>query len=75
MDEAPVRATAHNKELEAILKVAERAGWRVKGGGQRHFKCFSPDGETIIVISSSASRGTGWTPTRRRFRRAGLEGV
>lgn len=29
-------------ELEAVLRSAERQGWRVVGGGNRYFKMYCP---------------------------------
>jgi hypothetical protein len=42
------------KDVAKILKKAEQQGWRVEDVGRR-FKCYSPDGRTLVTVSKTPS--------------------
>lgn len=63
-----------DREVRKILAQAEAAGWRISGGGSSHFKCYSPDGVTIITVScTSDTSGRRIHNIKAQFRRAGLK--
>jgi len=52
-----------------------RAGWRLERGnkGGAATKCFSPDGEHIVVMHETPSEYRGQKNLLSEFRRAGFE--
>lgn len=67
-------------DLNKLLDHARDRGWRIEGGNtggkkQRHWKCLSPDGKTIVVIPSSASDYRSLKNARAALKRAGLKGL
>jgi len=42
------------KALKPLFRAARRSGWKVTGGGGRHFKLVKP-GERPIIVSGSGS--------------------
>lgn len=64
-------------ELRKLLDTARKQGWRIEGGNtdgkkQRHWKCYSPDGKTIVVLPCTASDHRSLKNARAAFRRGGL---
>lgn len=43
--------SSRNKEIDKIIKALKAQGWRAEK--KNHWKLYSPDGEHIVVISSS----------------------
>jgi hypothetical protein len=67
-------------ELDKLLSHARKHGWRLEGGNtggkkQRHWKCLSPDGKTIVVLPTSASDYRSLKNARAALKRSGLEGL
>jgi hypothetical protein len=62
-------------ELRKLLDHARDQGWRIEGGGSKHWKCYSPDGKTIVVLPGSASDHRSLKNARAVLRRSGLKGV
>lgn len=60
------------KEINALLCQADAAGWRIVRRGGGHFRCYSPDGQSIITLPSSGGGGRGIANAKAAFRRAGL---
>ncbi len=57
--------------MRKLLTVATKQGWRIdqcKG----HYKCYAPDGTTIITVALTASDNRAFLNARSDFRRAGL---
>ena len=42
-----------DKEIRQVLEAAEKAGWWIIEG--KHYQCFSPDGQHLIVVSRTPS--------------------
>lgn len=61
----------NNKDLDKLLKKAEKEMWRIDKRGSGHIQCLSPDKETIVVVASSAS-SKQLHIVRGRFRKGGL---
>lgn len=49
-------ARPSDHELRRILKRAGDAGWRIVGGGRKHYRCFSPDKTTVVTVSCTPDR-------------------
>lgn len=45
----------HRKEVIKLIRKLRKLGWKVVIGGSKHYKCFHPSGEGMVVISSSPS--------------------
>lgn len=72
MDRPKPRQRHSNKDVERLLKAAERAGATIKRGahGTGHFKVRGPGGQ--IVVASSPSRPALDRIRRDLTKRAGL---
>jgi hypothetical protein len=58
-----------------LLKQARRAGWRVEKptGGNSYWKCWSPDGEALVVVPGTPSSSDRALQNKRaEFKRAGV---
>jgi hypothetical protein len=60
-----------DKETRQILEAAEKAGWRIVEG--KHYRCYSPDGQYLIVVSKTPSGRNAIHNIRSDFQRAGLD--
>lgn len=49
------RKYSQNKEINEIVKVLTREGWKTKDGG-KHLKLIAPGGETVSVSRSPSDR-------------------
>lgn len=61
----------HRDQLREVLERAERQGWRVSGGGDRHYKLMAPNGRDIVVTSGSTSDRNAIRALLSRMRRTG----
>jgi hypothetical protein len=61
-------AKPSSKDLRKLMREACRDGWRLSGGGDRHFK-LTKDGQCIVVASSSCN-SAAVRELRARLRRA-----
>lgn len=43
------------KETRAIVREAERQGWRVEVGGGGHLTLYAPDGEGVVTVAATPS--------------------
>jgi predicted RNA binding protein YcfA (HicA-like mRNA interferase family) len=59
------------KEAKALIKAAEKAGWRTERGGGGHVKIYPPTGPIITAGNSGGKRGS--KNLRADLRRAGLD--
>lgn len=48
-----------NADTARLLKSLRRAGYKVSKG-KKHYRCRSPDGETMLVISGTPNRSGLW---------------
>lgn len=63
------RPKHNDKDLEQLLKEAEKKSWIVEGGGDTHFKMFCPCGEDIKTVSTTPSSPNYEKRTRRFLER------
>ena len=66
------RRHAVDKDLNDLLRKAERAGWNVTKQGNGHVRVISPDGVVNRVVSSTPRTSTAWHLLRREMQRAGV---
>lgn len=63
-----------DKEIADILRKLEEQGWRVeKSAGTGHWRCFAPDGVTIIGMSGTPGAYTAMKNFRAQLKRAGAK--
>lgn len=55
-----------------LLAQAKRQGWRIEGGGSKHYRLYAPNGEGMYVIPSSHSDWRGERNARTALKRMGL---
>jgi hypothetical protein len=63
-----------NKDINRLLKIAGKQGWRIernRRGG--HFKCFSPDGKTIVIVACTTVSRNAVKKARANFEAGGLK--
>jgi hypothetical protein len=61
-----------NKHINKMIRIADKANWRIKQNRGNHIKCYSPDGKSIVIISGSGSQRS-IKDVRADFKRGGLE--
>ncbi len=62
-----------DKDIEKLIREVQRSeGWRVERGS-KHYKCFAPDGETIVTVSTTPSSRNAIKNAYADLRRAGLD--
>lgn len=59
-----------DKARKQIIKSLTRQGWKIVHG-KKHVKCYSPDGETIVTMATTASDHRALQNTKARLRRGG----
>lgn len=59
------------KDVEKLLKEAERQGWRIEDRGRRYL-CFSPDRSTIVTVSKTPSAQSALRNILSDLRKGGL---
>lgn len=53
--------------------IDRQPGWRVRKGRGGHYKCYAPDGESIVTVSASPHvYRRAWPNMVGQFRRLGL---
>ena len=65
------KSRSRRKEIDEVLSAAEKEGW-VIARSSGHTKCKSPDGEHLIVVSSSPADPRAILNIRSMFRKAGV---
>ena len=60
-----------NKDIKNILKICFHKGYRIKGGGNCHFKVYLPNGK-MVVMSSTPSDNHAVRNIYRDFKYAGF---
>jgi hypothetical protein len=60
------------KDLERVLSVAERQGWRVELGNGGHYKLYAPDGKNIVTTGSTPGAPSASRNLIARMRRHGF---
>jgi hypothetical protein len=62
-----------DKELAAIFRQLEAQGWRVVLSRGCHWRCYSPDGSTIVGTGSTPGAYTAMKNFRAQLKRAGAK--
>jgi hypothetical protein len=57
-------------ETKAVIAALIAQGWRVERG--KHYKAFSPDGKTLVILSITPSDRRGLLNAISQLRRAGF---
>lgn len=60
------------KDLRKLLARAEEQGWRIEDVGRR-YKCFSPDGTTMVTVSKTPSSQNALHAIRRDLTKGGFD--
>jgi hypothetical protein len=66
------RPTVKNTHLDELVALAWEAGWWCVRGGNKHVKCYPPDGGRMISVASTPSDYRTYKNTKSKFRRGGL---
>ena len=61
------------KDVEKLLREAERQGWRIEDRGRRYM-CFSPNGSTVVTVSKTPSAQKALITIRSDLRKGGFNG-
>ena len=71
-----VRLRTHlaDKELKALIRAAEKQGWRVERTKKGHWQFYAPDGENIVTAAGTSGGGRGTSNLLSRLRRYGFKG-
>ena len=64
--------SAAKKELKKVIRIIKKQGWEVSGGGCRHIRVVSPEGE-MVFLPSSPGRGRAMTNAMAALRRKGAD--
>lgn len=65
------RPRHNNKDLEAVLRKGEAQGWRVAGGGDKHFKMKCPCPKKCMkTVSTTPSSPNYLRDLKAQLRRA-----
>jgi predicted RNA binding protein YcfA (HicA-like mRNA interferase family) len=62
-----------DREVNKILKEANRNGWRIVQRNGGHIICYAPNGDDRVTVSASHSDSFALKKVRADFKRAGLE--
>lgn len=74
--EGALRGIARDaSEFRAIVKVAQKYGWRVQITKNNHVKFLSPDGQTTIVAGTTAGSNKALANLKAQLRKAGLTAI
>jgi hypothetical protein len=60
------------KDIEHIIRMARRQGWRVEKAKSGHWMLYSPDGSAIVVASATPSSHRSVEQTIAKLRRCGF---
>lgn len=60
------------KETAAVVEAAKSQGWRCDDLGNL-WKCYAPDGQTIVTVHKTTSDARAWRNTLARMKRVGLQ--
>lgn len=65
------------RDLERLLREAQKRGWKVQGGGERHWRLTHPNGSLLFCPASPSDGARGLknlkADLRRAERRSGTE--
>lgn len=63
-----------DKEIASILRKLEAQGWRIeRSGATSHWRCYAPDGVTIVGMSATPGAYTAMKNWKAALRRAGAK--
>lgn len=60
------------KEMSAVIREAERQGWRAELGRGGHWKLYAPDGRTIVTAASTPGTRSTVDKTVALMRKCGF---
>ena len=63
---------SRDRELRALVELAEAQGWTVTPTRKSHLRFASPDGVHLVIASGTASDRRATKNLRAQLRRAGL---
>ena len=58
--------------MTAVVRAAERQGWRAELGRGGHWKLYAPDGKTIVTAASTPGARSSIDKTVSRMRHYGF---
>lgn len=61
------------KDLNEILRKLEQQGWRLEKGRGGHWKCYAPDGVSMVTLQGSQGGGRSLANAKAQLRRAGAD--
>lgn len=61
-----------DSDARKLAAKAKKAGWRIEGGGDRHYKWIPPDGTRQIIVPTSGSSHRNLISLRRVLRQKGV---
>lgn len=66
-----------DKDIDKLRNLAKEQGWRIskRGRGGSHEQWYSPDGKTIVSLSSNKTTPKGFKNMISELRRNGLKGI
>jgi hypothetical protein len=67
------RPKAKDKQLDAMVERAWKAGWWCRYAGSGHVVCYPPDEGRMVDVANTPSDHRTVPNTRSYFRRAGLD--
>ena len=62
-----------DKEISKILDLLVKQGWRVVQAKSGHWRCFAPDGVTIVGMSGTPGAYTAMANWKAQLKRAGAK--
>jgi len=60
-------------EVKELLDAAEKQGWRVERTKKGHWRCYAPDGDTIVIVPGTPSDRRSLRNAVAEMRRGGFQ--
>ena len=62
-----------NKDIQQLLRRLRQQGFTVRYGRSGHYRCTSPDGQTVTVPGTPSTNGRSFPNIRAKLRRIGAQ--
>lgn len=69
----PKLPKTNKKEVNKMIKLASKEGWRIENSKGGHIMCYSPDIETIVTISKTKGSHKVVQDIKSDFAKGGLK--
>jgi hypothetical protein len=70
--QAGIVSRMNQKQQKKLFRELKRAGWRLEQYS-KGMKCFSPDGQSLVIVHTSPSENRAGKNLLSEFRRAGFD--